>query len=115
MMLRRDNPMRSALLSTLVFEVIVWVLTIPAMTQVEGMAWQPAAAIGGGGAVVALAAAGLLRRGAVGYVLGWLTQAGLVAVGFAVPMMWFVGGMFAMIWTICFVLGRRLERGKQDA
>lgn len=114
-MLRRDNPMRSALLSTLVFEVIVWVLTIPAMTQVEGVAWGPAAAIGVGGAVVALGAAALLRRGAAGYILGWLTQAGLVAVGFVVPMMWFVGGMFAMIWSICFVLGRRLERGNAGA
>jgi hypothetical protein len=114
-MLRRDNPMRTALLSTLVFEVIVWGLTIPAMTQVEGVAWQPAALIGGGGMVAALASAALLRRGAVGYVLGWLTQAGLVAVGLVVPMMWFVGGMFAMIWTVCFILGRRLERGKADA
>ncbi|WP_211223277.1 DUF4233 domain-containing protein [Propionicicella superfundia] len=112
-MLRRDNPMRAALLSTLVFEVIVFGLAIPAMIQVEAMPWQPAAAIGAAGAVLALGAAALLRTGVAGYVLGWVTQAGIVAVGLVVPMMWFVGGMFAMIWTICFVLGRRLER--QDA
>ena len=35
----------------------------------------------------------------------------LVAIGFgfATEMMFVVGGMFALLWVVCFVLGRRIE------
>jgi hypothetical protein len=32
-----------------------------------------------------------------------------VALGFAVSMMFWVGGIFAMLWVVCFALGRRIE------
>jgi hypothetical protein len=110
MMLRRDNPLRPALMSVLVFEVIVFGLTIPAMIQIENIDWQTAALIGGAGCLLALAAVALLRTGPAGWLLAWITQAVAIAFGAVVPMMYFVGGMFALIWTISFVLGRRLER-----
>ncbi|MFZ0529437.1 MAG: DUF4233 domain-containing protein, partial [Propionicimonas sp.] len=45
-----------------------------------------------------------------GYPLGWLTQVVAVALGFATPMMFAVGGMFALLWVVCFILGRRIEQ-----
>lgn len=108
-MLSHDNPMGMPLMTVLVFEAIVLGLTIPGMIQVEDLPWQVAVAAGGAGAIVALAGAVLLRRGAVGYLVGWVAQVWVVVIGGLVPMMFLVGGIFAMIWTMSFVLGRRLE------
>ncbi len=113
-MLSRDNPMRMPLMSVLIFEVIVMGLTIPGMIQVEDLSWQVAVTVGGVGVIVAVAAAALLSRGPAGYVLGWVTQVVIVAMGVFVPMMYFVGGVFAMIWTMSIVMGRRLEPGSRQ-
>lgn len=107
-MLTGDNPMRMPMVSLLAFEVIVFGLTIPGMIQVEGEPWQVALGTGGGGAVLAAAAAATLRHG-IGYLLGWAAQVAIMAMGVLVPMMFFVGGVFALIWAMSFVLGRRLD------
>ena len=60
------------------------------------------------GAVLALLAAGLLRRPA-GYPLGWLTQLVGVGLGLLTPSMFVVGLMFAALWVVSFVLGKRLD------
>jgi hypothetical protein len=67
-----------------------------------------AALAAGGAAVLALATAALLRK-PIGYVLGWITQVAAIALGLLTPAMFLVGGMFAGLWVLTFVLGRRLE------
>ena len=108
--LANSNPMRVVLLTVLIFEAVVFGLAVPVMILVSGV--SPAvAALGGGLAVVlALAAAGLLRR-RIGYLIGWLTQPVAIALGLLTPAMFVVGGMFAGLWVLSFVLGRRLEAG----
>lgn len=111
--LNRDNPMVSALAATLVFEAVVFVLAVPGMIVISDVSLAMSVAAGGLGIVMSLAAAAALRRG-WGYPLGWLTQVVAVLSGLLTPMMYLVGGIFAVIWSSSFVLGRRLE-GRRPA
>ncbi|MBC7763329.1 MAG: DUF4233 domain-containing protein, partial [Candidatus Saccharibacteria bacterium] len=35
-----------------------------------------------------------------------------IAIGFLLPLMYFIGAIFAVIWIYCFITGRRLDRQK---
>jgi Protein of unknown function (DUF4233) len=102
------NPMRVPLLSVLFFEVIVFALAIPVMILVSHTAALPAALLGSGAALLALAGAGLLRKPA-GYPIGWVAQLAGILLGLLTPAMFVVGGMFAALWVVSFVLGKRLD------
>jgi hypothetical protein len=107
-MLSAKNPMRRVLLMTLLFEVIVFGLAVPVMTYVSSVPLGRAVLFGGGAALLALVSAALLRS-PVGYVLGWATQVVGVALGFLTAAMFAVGALFAGIWVLTVVLGRRLD------
>ncbi|MFD7918237.1 DUF4233 domain-containing protein [Streptomyces sp. NPDC059740] len=50
------------------------------------------------------------RRG--GVTLGWVLQAALVASGFVVPTMFFLGIVFAALWWASVHFGRRIDEAK---
>ena len=102
------NPMRVVLLSTLLFEVILYALAIPVMILVSHAAAAPAALLGSGAALLALVGAGLLRK-PVGYPVGWVAQLAGILLGFLTPAMFVVGALFAALWVVSFVLGKRLD------
>jgi len=102
------NPMRVVLLSTLLFEFLLFGLSIPVMILVSDAPPAPAALLGSGAAVLALVAAGLLRK-PIGYPVGWVAQVAGVLLGFLTPAMFVVGAMFAALWVVSFVLGKRLD------
>jgi hypothetical protein len=102
------NPMRVVLLSILIFEVVVFALAIPVMILVSEVSPALAFGFGGGAALLALVAAAIMRRPA-GYLVGWMAQLVGVTLGFLTPAMFFVGGMFGVLWLITFVLGKRLD------
>ncbi|MGI3785271.1 MAG: DUF4233 domain-containing protein [Janthinobacterium lividum] len=102
------NPMRVVLLSILFFEVVVYALAIPVMVLVSHVDALPAALLGSGAAVLALLGAALLRK-PVGYPIGWVAQLVGVLLGLLTPAMFVVGGMFAALWVVSFVLGKRLD------
>lgn len=108
------NPMRVVLLSILLFEVVVFALSIPVMILVSDVDPLPAALLGSGSAVLALVAAGLLRK-PVGYPVGWLAQLAGLLLGLLTPSMFVVGGMFAALWVVSFVLGKRLDARQAPA
>jgi hypothetical protein len=60
------------------------------------------------GAVTALALCGLLRHRAALWA-SWLLQAGLIAAGVLVPMMYGVGALFAILWFIALRLAAKAE------
>lgn len=60
------------------------------------------------------AVAGLLRR-PWAYAVGSVLQVVVVATGFVEPAMFFVGAMFAGLWFLAIVLGRRVARMQADA
>lgn len=108
MTLSAGNPMRNVLLAVLIFEVVVFGLSIPVMIFVSSVPGELAALAGGGAALLALISAGLLRR-TTGYYVGWVTQVLGVALGFLTAGMFIVGIMFAGLWVLTFVLGKRLD------
>lgn len=81
-----------------------------------------AAILGGGGGIAlgALLAAALLRHGILGYALGSMLQVLIVATGLVVPMMFGVGGIFAVLWLVSLRVGgqidvERVERERAEA
>jgi Protein of unknown function (DUF4233) len=110
--LSAGNPMRVVLMTVLIFEMIVFGLAIPVMIFVSDVPAAAAAGFGGGAAVLALVAAGLLRSH-IGFVLGWLVQLAGIALGLLTTSMFVVGAIFAGVWVLAFVLGKRLDSGMQ--
>jgi hypothetical protein len=111
LVLPAKNPMRPVLLAVLIFEVVVFGLSVPVMIFVSNVSGSLAGLAGGAAALLALVAAGFLRS-PIGYYLGWLTQLVGIALGFLTYGMFIVGIMFAGLWVLTFVLGLRLERNR---
>jgi Protein of unknown function (DUF4233) len=63
-------------------------------------------------AVACLLTAGLLQR-PWGYAFGWVVQAAVVASGFWVPVMFFLGGVFLVLWWVALSQGARIERERE--
>jgi len=68
-----------------------------------------------GGAVLCLIMAALipLLRYPWAYPIGWALQAVVVATGFITPAMFFVGAIFAAMWTYCMINGSRIDNQKE--
>lgn len=113
MILEPTNPMRTAVMSTLITQIIVIWLGYIGMIQVEAIHLGAAAAACGAVTLLCLAAgAGLRRRW--GYLVGWIAQAATVALGLLTPWMYAMGIIFALIWVTCIVLGRRIETQRRE-
>ena len=63
--------------------------------------------------LLAIVATAGLRKG-WGYPVAWLTQVVAILLGLLTPWMYAMGIVFAVIWTISFVLGKRLEAKLKD-
>ena len=64
--------------------------------------------LGGVLAILFILTAGLLKRRG-GYLLGSILQLCLIGYGLVVPQMYFMGGLFLILWISAIVLGRRGE------
>ncbi len=64
--------------------------------------------LGGLLAILFLLTAGVLKRKG-GYLLGSVLQILIIGYGFVVPMMFYMGGLFAILWVVAIYLGRRGE------
>lgn len=95
----------------LTLEAIILALAVPVMISVEDVDTTLALVSGLGLAVLCVLVAGSLRRPQA-YVAGHVLQVGAIALGFLVPVMFFVGAMFAALWLGAFFLGRRIEDDK---
>ncbi|MGI9085961.1 MAG: DUF4233 domain-containing protein, partial [Aeromicrobium sp.] len=95
----------------LTLEAVILALSVPGMISVEGVDAPLALGLGLGLAVLCVLTAGLLRR-PWAYLVGHGLQVGAICLGFVVPVMFFVGAMFAALWTIAHLLGRRIEADK---
>ena len=104
--------MRSRLAATcLALEAfLVFFATLVASTLVDlprGTIW----AVGGALVLACLVAAGLARR-PVGLVIGWVLQVLVLATGFWVPAMFFMGALFVAMWVWLLAIGSRIDREK---
>lgn len=103
--------MRHMCAAMLSLQAIILGLSIPVMITVEDVSGGLAAAIGGGLAVLCVLTAGMLRR-PWAYWVGHAIQVATILTGFLVPIMFFIGLMFAALWLGAFFLGRRIEADK---
>jgi hypothetical protein len=96
--------------TVLIMEAVVLGLSIPVAVQIDHLAPHAAGLTGGVAAVAAVVLAALARRLLrVTLVGGSLLQVFVIASGAVVPAMYFLGGIFAALWTIGIWLGYRVE------
>jgi len=110
---RRRSTTESLLSIVLLLEAVLLFFVTLVLFGLKTL--PPAIAFGGGAAavVVILSTISLLRW-PVGYVLGWIIQAGLIALGLLNPVMYVVGAGFAAFWIWCFVRGRQIDRKRRE-
>jgi len=102
------SPTRTLAASTLVFEALVVFFAGLVAKELSSLSAGVALGLAGGLALACLLTAGLLRY-PVGYVVGSVLQVAVVATGFWVPVMFFLGAVFAALWFVVLRLGRRVE------
>jgi hypothetical protein len=100
---------RSLFATILACEAVVIGLAIPVAVAVGGVSGLTAGVVCGGLAVLCLVMAGLLR-------FSWAVPVGtglqvlIVATGFLVPAMFFLGALFGLLWGTAIWMGRKAER-----
>ncbi|KQX68838.1 DUF4233 domain-containing protein [Angustibacter sp. Root456] len=99
---------RSFAAMVLVGEVLVVGFAALVAKDLSDVSGRTVALAAGVTALLAVLAAGLLRS-RLGYVLGWLVQVVLVVSGVWVPMMFFIGIVFAVVWGFVLVAGGRAD------
>lgn len=113
MKLEPRNPMMPALMSVLIFEAIVVWLAVAGMVQVSDVPMVSALVWAAVVSLLCIAATAGLRRG-WGFVVGWIAQASVIALGFLTPWMFAMGIIFAVIWVTSIVLGKRIEARNRE-
>jgi hypothetical protein len=108
------SPRRGMCAAVLCLEAITVALTTPVLITIADVPVGRAVLIGVGLAVACLLLAGMLRA-PWAYAVGWVLQVGAIAIGFLVPMMFFLGGIFALLWGMADFLGRKIERERAEA
>ena len=108
------SPRRGMCAAILCLEAITLGLTTPVMVSVADVPVSTALVIGLGLAVVCLLLAGMLRK-EWAYGAGWVVQGAAIGLGVVIPMMFFLGGIFALLWGTAYFLGLKIERERAAA
>ncbi|MCD4524480.1 DUF4233 domain-containing protein [Nocardioides sp. cx-173] len=111
---RGRSPRRGMCAAVLSLEAITLGLTTPVMITIADVDVATALAVGVGLMLACLLVAGMLR-GEWAYGLGWAIQVAAVGLGFVVPLMFVLGGIFALLWGTAYLLGRKIERERAAA
>lgn len=108
------SPRRGMCAAVLSLEAITLGLTTPVMVTIADVPLGTALAVGLGLTLACLLLAGMLRA-EWAYSLGWVVQVGAIGLGFVVPLMFFLGAVFALLWGTAYFLGRKIERERAAA
>jgi hypothetical protein len=108
------SPRRGMCAAVLSLEAVTLGLTTPVMISVADVDTATALAVGLGLAVACLLIAGMLR-GEWAYSLGWVVQGAAIGLGFVIPLMFFLGAIFALLWGSAYALGVKIERERAAA
>lgn len=111
---RDKSPRRAMCAAVLSLEAIAVGLSTPVMIGISDIRPAVALPLGLGLAVLCVLVAGMLRRESA-YLLGHVLQLGAVALGFLAPLMFVVGGLFALLWGTAYGLGRKIENERAAA
>ncbi|GEP40240.1 membrane protein [Nocardioides psychrotolerans] len=111
---RQRSPRRGMCAAILSLEAITLGLTTPVMIVIADVGVATALSVGLGLMVACLLVAGVLRA-EWGYLLGWAIQLAAIALGFVIPLMFVLGGIFALLWGTADFLGRKIESERAAA
>ena len=111
---RTRSPRRGMCAAVLSLEAVTLGLTTPVMISVAHVDTSTALWVGLGLTLACLLLAGALRR-EWAYGVGWVIQAAAVALGLVIPLMFVLGGIFALLWGSASYLGRKIERERAAA
>ncbi len=102
-----------ATLGSIVFSAELLVVFLGALVAFGLKAVDPVTAFVGGGVLCVMMVAVIpLLRFRWGLICGWVLQGVIVATGIVMPMMYVVGGLFAIMWVYCMIVGARIDREK---
>src|SRR4051794_24424271 len=107
------SPRRTLAAATVSLEAFVVFFAGLVAKDLSSLSTGAALAVFGGLAVACLLTAGVLGR-SWGYAFGWCVQAAAIATGFVVPVMFFLGALFALLWFVALQQGARIERERAD-
>jgi len=106
----KTTAMKRLCATVLIMETVVIWLAIPVALAIDHASPRRAGIAGVALAVAALALAALARRRLRWTLIGGsLLQALVIAAGAIVPVMYFLGAIFAALWVIGIALGRRFD------
>ena len=105
---RMRSPKRTLAASVLCFEALVVFFAGLVAKDLSTLAPATALTLGVALALACLLTAGWLRRPG-GYLVGSALQVVVIATGVWVGAMFFLGGVFALLWVVAIRLGGRLE------
>jgi len=108
------SPRRGMCAAVLSLEAITLGLTTPVMISVAGVDTSTALWVGLGLAAACLLLAGMLRK-EWAYGLGWVIQGAAIGLGLVIPLMFVLGGIFALLWASAYFLGIKIERERAAA
>lgn len=111
---RDKSPRRGMCAAVLTLEAVVLALTAPVAIAISDVSPGVAIPVGLGLAIACVLAAGMLRTRR-GYDLGWVIQVAAIGLGLLVPTMFFLGGLFGLLWGSADLLGRKIERERAEA
>lgn len=113
-MSEQRSPRRGMCAAVLSLEAITLGLTTPVMISIADVDVTTALVVGLGLMLACLLVAGMLRA-EWAYWLGWVIQAAAIGLGFVIPLMFVLGGIFALLWGTAYSLGRKIERERAAA
>lgn len=111
---RQKSPKRSMSAAVLTLEAITLGLTTPVLISIADVDGWLATLVGVGLALLCVLTAGMLRA-EWAYGLGWVIQVAAIGLGFLIPMMFFLGAVFAALWWGAVFLGVKIERERAAA
>jgi hypothetical protein len=110
---RRRSTTESLLSIVLLLEAVLLFFVTLVLFGLKTL--TPPVAFGGGAAfVVVMLLTIALLRWPIGVVIGFVIQAGLIALGLLNPVMYVVGAGFAAFWSWCLVRGRQIDRKRAE-
>lgn len=68
--------------------------------------------LGGGLGLLIIVALGVMRRGKIGIVLGWIVHVLMLLTAILLPMALIVGLLFTALWIYCMVKGAQIDRDR---
>jgi hypothetical protein len=108
---RRRPIIKRLCMTVLIMEAVVIGLAIPVAIQIDHLAPRSAGWAGGVAVAAAVIFAGLTRPLLTAALVGGtLLQVFVIVSGTIVPVMYFLGAIFAALWIIGIVLGRSIDR-----